>query len=257
MSPKTCVMCVLGLGLHEAGHVLHTRDGFRRMARGLSLVRRCYDNLWEDGAMNLELVRRDSPGFASYLQAAKRALLEQGQPGQALKNWDSLVDLDKVNVLLFAFIRLPHLVDDRIKSWSMINGECIFDTLRQIFPAGPADETDVERFAIECERLWKRLTPSTPTCLAGATGSGPVLSWVSMCDVPRSSLGSRPNCSPMPRTGRLTRRYTTRVARPITRGRAWWIAFWTRQRGWPMPGGTALLNRSSSSRSTSSATAAA
>ena len=104
-------------------------------------------------------MRRDSPGYASYIQAAKRALLERGEPGQALANWDALPDLDKVN-LSFAFIRLPHRIDDRIKGWAVPGGECVFETLRRMFPAAPASEADVERFAIELDGLWQRLRAS-------------------------------------------------------------------------------------------------
>ena len=99
-----------GLGLHEAGHILHTRDGFRRLWEGMSRLRGHYDNLWEDERIE-ELVCRDSPGFAPYLQATKQAILERGQPGRAMENWDVLPDLDKVNLLMFAFIRLPHRIE--------------------------------------------------------------------------------------------------------------------------------------------------
>ena len=165
-----------GLGLHEAGHILHTRHGYRRWSKGLSRLRRYYENVWEDERIE-ELVSRASPGFTPYLQATKRAVLERGQPGRALENWDALPDLDKVNLLMFAFIRLPHLVDDRIKTWSLINGECFFETLRRTFPAAPVDESDVERFAIECERLWDRVRaplfgPSRPQRPRGAGSAG-------------------------------------------------------------------------------------
>ena len=140
-----------GVGLHEAGHILYTRDGFRRFAQPLPRIRRLYDDLWEDERIE-ELVRRDSPGFGAYLQAMKKTLLEHGQPGRALENWLDLPDLDFVHVLMFAFIRLPHLVDDRMRNWRLINDECLFDTLRSTFPAGPSTEFDVDQYAIECER---------------------------------------------------------------------------------------------------------
>ena len=159
-----------GVGLHEAGHVLHTRDGYRRLAQGLPRRRRLYENLFEDERVE-ELVRRDSPGYASYIQAAKRALLERGEPGRALANWDALPDLDKVNLLFFAFIRLPHRIDDRIKGWAVPGGECVFETLRRMFPAAPASEADVERFAIELDGLWQRLRALYPDDPAGNAGS--------------------------------------------------------------------------------------
>ena len=208
-------MCIVALACTRRGHVLHTREGFRRMARGLSLVRRCYDNLWEDERIE-ELVRRDSPGFASYLQAAKKSASRARPARPALENWDSLPDLDKVNAPLFAFIRLPHLVDDRIKSWSVINGECVFDTLRQVFPAGPDDETDVERFAIECEHLWERLSALYPNLLDRSDWerAGALLGVDVQCPTVIARVEAQ--LAPMPRTGRPIRRFTQRVAPPST-----------------------------------------
>jgi hypothetical protein len=44
-----------------------------------------------------------------------------------------------------------------MQSWTAVDGECVFATLRHSFPWGPRDERDVEQFAIELERLWQRL----------------------------------------------------------------------------------------------------
>ena len=52
----------LGLALHEAGHILHTRQGYKRLCAGLSKAIRTFENLWEDERVE-ELVRSDSPGF--------------------------------------------------------------------------------------------------------------------------------------------------------------------------------------------------
>jgi hypothetical protein len=144
----------LGLGLHEAGHVLHTRDGYRRlMAGGLSRVRRHYDNLLEDERIE-ELIRRDAPGFAPYFQVTKRALLERQELGQALAGWDALPDLDKVRALIFAFIRCPYLLSAAMQEWTAVNGECVFATLRALFPDGPVTEADVDRGAGLLEQIW-------------------------------------------------------------------------------------------------------
>ncbi|HJT79465.1 MAG TPA: hypothetical protein VJ739_19875, partial [Gemmataceae bacterium] len=177
-SPEEVLNVYLGLGLHEAGHVLHTREGYRRMAAGLSPLRRLFENLWEDERIEA-LVRRKSRGFAPYLQDAKRALLERGELGQSLARWDELPDLDKVSALVFAFVRCPHLVTALLQAWTAINGECVFATLRSLFPAAPEDEADVERGGILLEQLLERLrrlyTVDAPVlpAVGGAGGGDP------------------------------------------------------------------------------------
>lgn len=145
-----------GIVLHETGHVQHTRDFYVRLSHGLSGDRRVYENLLEDERIE-ELVRRESPGFAPYIQAAKRAILEEKEPGQVGLQWDTLPDLDKVHSLIFDFIRCPHLITDEMQRWTTISGECVFTTLRASFPAGPATEADVVRYADVLMDLVKRL----------------------------------------------------------------------------------------------------
>lgn len=153
-----------GLGLHEAGHVLHTREGYRRLAAGVSKLRSVYENLWEDERIE-DLVRVASPGFAGYLCKTKEVLLEQGEPGKVLENWAALADMDLVNAMIFAFIRLPHRIPAELKLWKAVNKECLFETLRSLFPNGPTTETDVAELSERLEQLWLRLRqlyPSTP-----------------------------------------------------------------------------------------------
>lgn len=144
-----------GIGLHEAGHVLHTRDFFRR-GKKTKGHRRVWENLWEDERIE-ELVRLESPGFAPYLQSAKRSLLEKGEVGEALDNWSELPDMDRLQTLIFAFIRCPHRLHDQHKLWTVVSGENMFAKLRSLFPHAPADENDVERFAKRLQDLWDRI----------------------------------------------------------------------------------------------------
>lgn len=150
-----------GLGLHEAGHILHTRDGFLRLARGMSRLRSIYENLWEDERVE-ELVRSASPGFAGYIQAAKRVLLEQGEPGRAVEGWKQLVDIDVINAVIFAFVRFPHRIPLELRMWTAVNGECVFEALRSCFPHGPVTEQDVAELAERLERLWRRFRQLYP-----------------------------------------------------------------------------------------------
>src|SRR5262249_53011244 len=90
---------------------------------------------------------------------------EQGEPGQALAGWDALPDMDRVNALIFAFIRLPHRIPPAVRRWAVVGGECIFETLRGLFPHRPCDEAGVAAVAARGEDLWQRLrllSPSSP-----------------------------------------------------------------------------------------------
>ncbi len=157
-----------GVVLHESGHILYTREGYRRGAK-LSSQRRNYENLLEDERIE-QLLRQDSPGYAGLLQSAKYWLLQQGEPGTVLQNWEALADLDRVNALIFAFIRLPHLLKrhPEIQNWRLINGECLFQTLRDLLPAPPETEQDVADFAQCLETLVDRLRALYPESAASA-----------------------------------------------------------------------------------------
>ncbi|MEQ8637447.1 vWA domain-containing protein [Gimesia maris] len=152
-----------GLGIHEASHILHTREGFMRLVAGMSEHRRVYDNLWEDERIEA-LARAESPGYAPILQTTKHALIER--PLQTLSGtWDPLPDMDKIEKLVFAFIRCPHRLTDEMKQWTAINHDCAFELLRSMFPSEPLSESDVEEFAIRSESFWQKyrqLYPELP-----------------------------------------------------------------------------------------------
>lgn len=136
-----------GIALHEAGHILHTRDGYVRFARpGRDTLLNNFENLIEDDRIE-RLVCQYSPGYAPYVFAARRQLLEDGSFGKSMLDWDSLPDLDKILALISAFIRIPHLIPSVAKSWRALNGECVFEQLRCLLPIQPKTEADVERMA--------------------------------------------------------------------------------------------------------------
>lgn len=154
-APTEMLDVYCGIGLHEAGHILHSREGYRR-ANSLTPLRRVFENLWEDERIE-KLVADSSPGFAGYLESARRALLDGGELGQAIRNWDALPDLDKVNALCFAFVRRPHLIAEAMRRWTAVNGECVFDSLRALAPVGPRNEADVAALSGRMEELAERL----------------------------------------------------------------------------------------------------
>lgn len=152
-----------GIGIHEASHILFTRERILRLAAGMSKRRTLYDNLWEDERIEA-LARKQSPGYAPFLQATKHALIERPLAITALR-WEDLPDMDKIEKLLFAFIRCPHEITEEMKSWQAINDECVFDYVRACFLAAPESEVDVGDFAERTETIWhefRQLYPDLP-----------------------------------------------------------------------------------------------
>lgn len=146
-----------GIGLHEAGHILHTREGYRRRARpGRSQLLNCFDNLLEDDRIE-RLICEASPGYAPYIEAARKKLLEEGEFGRSQRNWDLLPSLDRILALICAFIRVPHLIGQAARQWCAVDGTCVFEALRQLLPQRPQTEQDVERMADLLLEFYTRL----------------------------------------------------------------------------------------------------
>lgn len=166
-----------GIGLHEAQHILSTRDFYLRMhaRRKTPFLITLFENLWEDERIEA-LVCAQSPGFSPYLQAMKQHLLIRAESGRAINDFDKLSsDMDRIHALMFAFVRFPHYIPASIREWTAANGECVFETLRSLFPHPPRDESDVAEFAARIKDLWDRLRnlyPKTadPASIAKATG---------------------------------------------------------------------------------------
>jgi len=151
-----------GIGLHEASHANHTRllfdlqdlanserkedwchDEFTRPFNvGLAGRVAIFAGLFEDERIE-NLIRKESPGFVAYVQAAKRAIFETKSFGEALGLWDTANDMDRLTMLAFAFIRCPHVVKDKQKTFSLIDGKVPWDDFRTMFASVPASESQV------------------------------------------------------------------------------------------------------------------
>lgn len=146
-----------GIALHEAGHILYTRDGYRRRAQsGRDSLLNSFDNLLEDDRIE-SLICRESPGYAPYIIAARKVVLEQGDFGLTLQEWTSLPDLEKVTALIMAFVRVPHLITAEAQSWQAINGEVVFGTLRKNLTDRPTTEADVASISEWLYHFYQRL----------------------------------------------------------------------------------------------------
>ena len=129
-----------GIGLHEASHLEFTRKMFTRLKSGnLKGARAMWEGLLEDERIE-QLCRKKSPGFAGYIQAAKRVLFERMEIDGSLAKWDSLPDKDKVRAMLFAFIRCPYLLTDTQRSFRTVSGRRVFAELRKLIDKVPVTE---------------------------------------------------------------------------------------------------------------------
>jgi hypothetical protein len=163
-NPQVALDVYCGLGIHEAGHVLHTRRLYRqgqdpeKQTAPAALGVRFWQNWFED--VRIEgLARQESPGFAVYLDVAIQQLIVKRELGQAIEHWDDLPDLDRLRALMCAFVRCPWLIDCAVdlQQWRAINGECVFDTLRTVFPEAPRSERAVMVYAAAADQLYRRI----------------------------------------------------------------------------------------------------
>lgn len=148
-----------GIGLHEASHILHTRDFFRADFENEDFFRASW-NLWEDERIE-QCLRSESPGFAPYIQAVKEHLLYP-QIERAMSQWDLLVDMDRVRLLMFAFIRAPHLIDKPLLEWSIMEGTKVFPKLKGLASHLPDTETSAKELAIRFCNFWKAIRGTYP-----------------------------------------------------------------------------------------------
>lgn len=158
--PEEVVDVYCGLAIHEASHVLHTREFYKRR---LTQRLRVWTNLFEDERIEA-LARLDSPGYGPLLEATRMALISRPYEAKATV-WAQLSELDKAQAVIFAFIRCPHAMPDCMRQWQTQSGECFFERLRRRFPHGPRTEEEVAEFAHRTQQIYLRLRkrfPDTP-----------------------------------------------------------------------------------------------
>lgn len=147
-----------GIALHEAGHINHTREFYKRRFQaqkdGVDEGRMPdWENILEDNRIE-RLTIDESPGFEAYIQAARKALLNRIS---AAKNWDKLPDMDKVTTVIFAYLRTPQLLTEEMREWTTLDGRCVYEDLKELFDRRslPKTEDDVLTLAKLLEDYWK------------------------------------------------------------------------------------------------------
>jgi hypothetical protein len=148
-----------GVAIHEAGHIWNTRELFKVLQSTSTDSIRLWINLLEDGRIE-RIEKERSPGFAAYIQAATRALFENKELGSGIDAWDDSSDMDRVRMLIFSFLRCPHLLTEEIKIWKSMTGFSVYDDLRKMLRAMPKTELEVAELAKEIDEYYRKVTKS-------------------------------------------------------------------------------------------------
>lgn len=145
---------MVGLVLHEAAHILYTREFYRRPKLDRSNKIWYFENLLEDYRIE-ELLAQSSPGYVPYIEATKQVLLVDEWFRTAVEDWDELADTRRIMALIGSFVRAPHIFEEHphLKTWTDLLGRNIFEELRQRLPGPPRTEADVRRLAVDLNDL--------------------------------------------------------------------------------------------------------
>ncbi len=147
--PDEQVDVAIGLALHEASHILWSREVYRRMAEPDRDERlNGFENLLEDWRIEEKLIE-EAPGWASYIYKTRKVLLADDWLRQVHAHWHEMVDTDKIGFLIACFVRTPYLLErhGEFATWTDLLGRNIFDELRKRLPHPPCSEDDVARQA--------------------------------------------------------------------------------------------------------------
>lgn len=139
---------MIGVAVHEAGHILYTRDFFLNAENEESSLLRMLNNLIEDWRIE-ELLIEDSPGYRPYIMAVRQCLLVQKWFEPSLSAWSGLPERDRMLLIVAAFVRVPHFLasNPELCQWKDIYGRCFFDWLRGLLVEPPENEEQVRHFA--------------------------------------------------------------------------------------------------------------
>ena len=145
-----------GVALHEAGHILNTRQLFPVIEKASTESMQLWLNLLEDERIE-RIEKERSAGFAPYISASLRALFENKELGSAISNWEKSSEMDKVRTLMFCFLRTPHLLTDSMKEWRIMKGQHVYADLRELLKSMPKTELDVAQTAKELDLYYHSL----------------------------------------------------------------------------------------------------
>lgn len=159
VSPTEVLDVYCGVALHEAGHVWNTRDLFKVLQSASTDSIRLWLNLLEDERIE-RIEKERSPGFAPYIQAATRALFENKELGSGIESWDDSTDMDRVRMLIFSFLRCPHLLTEEMKTWKSMTGFPVYTDLRKMLRSMPKTEREVAELAKEIDDYYRKVTKS-------------------------------------------------------------------------------------------------
>jgi len=128
-----------------------------------------WQNVWEDDRVE-NILRHTHPPSALYLEAARSFFLEQTVREQLLDDWDRHCIKNRIQSLLFAWVRVPLLVAKYYRGWRDVTGKDPLDTFEKLFPRSPLTEEEVSVYARRSKMLidcWRTKYPANTYQLMG------------------------------------------------------------------------------------------
>lgn len=160
--PEEVLDVYVGIGLHEASHIKHTRQGFLRLKEGtLKGHRQIIEGLLEDERIE-RLVGEESPGYAPYVEVAKKIIFKFCGMEDAVTKFSTLSPMDQVSTIILGYIRVPYMLTDEMKTWTSIGGSNPYQELGVILDVFPKTEDLVETIGGKIWDMYERIRKEYP-----------------------------------------------------------------------------------------------
>jgi hypothetical protein len=151
------IEAIIGLVLHEAMHILHSRKIYVRMQKQKDhALLRSLENLLEDYRIE-NLLLEDSPSLSRYIFKIRERLVVRQWLDRSVRNWPILRHRERLYTMIGAYIRAPVIFEENPFLLEFVNrdGQSIFEELCRILPEPSREEQDV---ADQAQRLMNFLT---------------------------------------------------------------------------------------------------
>ncbi|MCA9189341.1 MAG: VWA domain-containing protein, partial [Planctomycetales bacterium] len=135
---------VIGLALHEAMHILQSRDIYRRMVDNRNAALTAMENLLEDHRIE-QILLEQNPSLGRYIYKTREVLIFRQWVEHSVENWSELNAERKVMTVVGAYIRAPNLLARHtcLREWTKDDGKNVFAELCRLVPNPPLTEQDV------------------------------------------------------------------------------------------------------------------
>lgn len=142
---KEAIETTIGLALHEAMHILHSREIYRRMRhRDCDNLLNSLENLLEDHRIE-KILLEDSPSLSRYIYKIRESLVIREWLDVSVKQWNRLTQHQCLLTIIGAYIRAPLIIQNNpfLLEYRDILGRIVFQELCQLLPHPPRTEREV------------------------------------------------------------------------------------------------------------------